>query len=44
MAIRNIFEHAFKLAENMDNLQVEDVKREEDVSQTCRWVRRANSE
>ena len=28
MAIRNSFEHAFKLAENMDNLQVEDVKRE----------------
>ena len=28
MAIRNVFEHAFKLAENMDNLQVDDVKRE----------------
>ena len=28
MAIRNVFEHAFKLTENMDNLQVDDVKRE----------------
>ena len=28
MAIRNVFEHAFKLAENMDNLQVDDVKKE----------------
>jgi rhodanese-related sulfurtransferase len=28
MAIRNIFEHAFKLAESIDNLQVDDVKRE----------------
>ena len=28
MAIRNVFEHAFKLAEAMDNLQVDDLKRE----------------
>lgn len=28
MAIRNVFEHAAKLAESLENLQVEDLKRE----------------